>query len=543
MYNLLTDPLIRFNHTINGTVRASLPEVYAALMADEVDAFPALRPHQRHAWHAFLVQLGVIAMQKAGLTEPPMDANEWRRIIRALTKDEFPDDEPWRLVVDDITKPAFMQPPAGSKERAAEFTVEVPTPDFLDSLDTAKNHALKRAVMQDAEADDWMFALITEQTTDAHMLKNPAISRISGKGSRLAFSLAPHPVREGSHARRDIISLLSGWDLVGEEYPTHSSGYSLLWTIVWDDQPECRLKLDQLHKLYIEICRRRRLHVGPDGTISAKRAEGKNTRILGSTTSDGKAALKGRTGDPWIPVDMKREKALTLPKAIGFTYRQIADCLNLAGRNAGNWKIPLLCQATAAEKESRQTMALVARGISPGEGQNKTGGYSERIIPFRHMTYRVFGRRSGPDQLGDIARERIEQVGKVKDALRHAIAIFLANGESGNIKSDDWSLATPRSSKLDEIVDARFFEDLQNEFEVDDPEERERIRNKWLLGDEEGAGILNHARSILFQAMNSLPCPSIHQYRASAEAERLFDSRVRQSLSFLFTDEDKENEQ
>ena len=43
-------------------------------MEDQVEAFPALRPHQRHAWHAFLVQLGVIAMHKAGLTEPLTDA-------------------------------------------------------------------------------------------------------------------------------------------------------------------------------------------------------------------------------------------------------------------------------------------------------------------------------------------------------------------------------------------------------------------------------------------------------------------------------------
>ena len=66
-------------------VEASLPEVYAALMADEVEAFPALRPHQRHAWHAFLVQLGAMAVHEAGLPEPPADADEWRRIIRGLT--------------------------------------------------------------------------------------------------------------------------------------------------------------------------------------------------------------------------------------------------------------------------------------------------------------------------------------------------------------------------------------------------------------------------------------------------------------------------
>ena len=89
----------------------ALPQVYAALMADEVDAFPALRPYRRHAWHAFLVRLGAIGMHLAGLSEPLGGADEWQGLIRGLTLDR-PGDEPWRLVVDDIAKPAFMPPPA-----------------------------------------------------------------------------------------------------------------------------------------------------------------------------------------------------------------------------------------------------------------------------------------------------------------------------------------------------------------------------------------------------------------------------------------------
>ena len=66
MYNILTEPLIRMVKSNGSHDEASLPEVYAALMADKVEAFPALRPHQRHAWHAFLVQLGAMAMHRAG---------------------------------------------------------------------------------------------------------------------------------------------------------------------------------------------------------------------------------------------------------------------------------------------------------------------------------------------------------------------------------------------------------------------------------------------------------------------------------------------
>ena len=106
MLNILTEPVIRLD--LSGGVRkdANLPEVFAALVSDKVVSFPALRPHQRHAWHAFLVQLGAMAMHRAGGADLPDIADEWAKLIRGLTPD-FPEDEPWQLVVEDITKPAF----------------------------------------------------------------------------------------------------------------------------------------------------------------------------------------------------------------------------------------------------------------------------------------------------------------------------------------------------------------------------------------------------------------------------------------------------
>ena len=92
MFNILTEPLIQ-TRTAQGVSILSLPEVYSALMADDVDAFPALRPHQRHAWHAFLVQLGAMAMHRAGVKAPPRDPRQWTALIRGLTPDH-PDDAP-----------------------------------------------------------------------------------------------------------------------------------------------------------------------------------------------------------------------------------------------------------------------------------------------------------------------------------------------------------------------------------------------------------------------------------------------------------------
>ena len=57
-WNLLDEALIRWRCVARGDLHcSSLPELMAAMAADTVRDFPALRPHQRHPWHAFLVQL------------------------------------------------------------------------------------------------------------------------------------------------------------------------------------------------------------------------------------------------------------------------------------------------------------------------------------------------------------------------------------------------------------------------------------------------------------------------------------------------------
>jgi|SRR5271166_585253 len=69
-----------------------------------------LRPHQAPAWRMFLGQIGALALHRSETTEPPQDEPAWRDLLRTLAR-KFPHDEPWRLVVDDWTKPAFLQPP------------------------------------------------------------------------------------------------------------------------------------------------------------------------------------------------------------------------------------------------------------------------------------------------------------------------------------------------------------------------------------------------------------------------------------------------
>ena len=161
--SLLTDEIFRVE--IACERRLSLPQVLAALSAAtaELGGFPALRPHQRFCWHAFLVQLAALAAHRAGVgSVAGVDADTWTVWLRALTPD-WPDDAPWCLVVDDPAKPAFLQPPIPEGAIAA-LKDSVATPDEIDLLVTSKNHDIKQNIAVDAHPDDWVFALVSLQT-------------------------------------------------------------------------------------------------------------------------------------------------------------------------------------------------------------------------------------------------------------------------------------------------------------------------------------------------------------------------------------------
>lgn len=515
MLNLLTEPLIRFESASGERVAASLPEVYAALMADEVASFPALRPHQRHAWHAFLVQLGALAMRRAGLDgEPPGAPDDWALLIRELTP-EHQDDAPWRLIVDDLTQPAFLQPPATSADLITDYKHVVATPDELDMLVTSKNHDVKGAVAGEAGVDDWLFALITLQTMEGFGgAGNYGISRMNaGLGNRPAFSLAPVG-GPGAHVRRDIQTLLARRVQMLAESPAGARDLALVWTRPWDGLDAQALLPNQLEPLYIEVCRRIRMRMGPDGSLSAQRSTSKAARIEAKQ-------LNGRTGDPWTPINLKEEKSLTLAGG-GFTYKRVTEYLTSA-----DWRQPILLRPTEAEVRSTASMHLVARAMVRGQG--KTEGYHERILPLRYKTIRALGNTLRTQDIGEIAKGRIEQVGTVQRILSHAIQTFLSSGEADNASPEVRERARPWLNRLDEIVDANFFATLQDEFEAPDSQ-RESIHNEWLRG------VVNSARELLRDACDTLPCRSIHRYRARTRAGSLLEGRLRSNsgLPFLF---------
>ena len=298
-----------------------------------------------------------------------------------------------------------------------------------------------------------------------------------------------------------------------------------MWVLPWDGSSAERLLPDDLAPFYIEVCRRVRLRLDGNGELYAIRTSSKAARIEGKD-------LKGRTADPWTPYNPNRDGLPLTLAGGGFNYKRVKEYLF-------DWQPPDLLKPTPAEQRSDETMQLVARAMVRGQG--KTEGYHERIIPIKSKARNAMMRRTGQDSmedLGNIAQKRIERISTVQRILSHAIQVFVARGDSDNVSPEHRRLAGPWLNRLDEIVDDRFFDDLQTEFQDDDAAERDRIHNAWLRDF-----VLPNARKTLHDAEDSLPCPAIHRHRARVNAEGLFEGRIRGSggLPFLFDNGEESN--
>ncbi|MBF8271512.1 MAG: casA [Magnetococcales bacterium] len=217
MNNVMIDPLIRVQTAAGQRMALSLPGVMAGLANHTLVSFPALQPHQRHAWHSFLVQLAAMAMHRAGMEKPPHDEYSWLPLLRALTS-EWPNDEPWQLVVADLAQPAFMQP--GIPEKTLNgFKNSILTPDGLDVLVTAKNHDIKMARIGHPHPDHWIMALITLQTMEGYLGGYYGIARMNGgSASRPAVGARP-PSRSAFYARSGSFTLEQGKVAAGLSHP------------------------------------------------------------------------------------------------------------------------------------------------------------------------------------------------------------------------------------------------------------------------------------------------------------------------------------
>ncbi len=502
--NILRDSVF----SLAGGRRTSLPGVFAAMSGDQ--AYPlssALRPHQRPAWHMFLVQLAALALWREPLQDPPTDEESWRTALRSLTS-EFPDDSPWELVVDDWKRPAFLQPPV---PEGLKWT-EVETADALDMLITARNHDLKSAIARECSFEDWVYALISLQTCEGYNGKgNHGIARMNGgSSSRPMLGLAP--AREG-----DLSINLSAWWIRDVKRliavrrrasPPDSLKPPLLWCLDWPENHQ--LAWTDLDPLCIEVCRRIRFSLA-DGDLTAQRSTSKRSRI------DAKM-LKGNTGDPWTPVQKKDGKSLTLGSG-SFNYRRLYDLLF-----SGEWERPLLSRHG---DDDIGPMVLIAEAFS--RGNSKTEGFQARIVPVpRNLALFL-----APDTpAARLAKAQIEEIQGVEQALRNGLALMAARGDA--IKKEHYAWAKPATAQLERSADRLFFPSLWHRVRAYSDGDLARSQAKQAFVQE----LISVAERILLTALPAIPCPTVWRHRAAARAVRRFHNQVRRTFPECFGDQE-----
>ena len=515
-FNVIEEPIIRVELTSGVRERSTLPQVFAALLADRVETWPALRPHQAPAWHAFLVQIAAMGLEALGRTEPPGDDEAgWSEVLRALTPD-WPADEPWCLV----TPPRFPSllqapvPETAIPKYEKEFKNRVLAPDALDMLATAKNHDLKAERMRHAAPDDWLFALVSLQTQEGVMGRgNYGIARMnSGYGNRSYISFRPAEASPGAAFRRDLTAVIGGQNILWDAAQTRGLGtdeaIALLWTVPWDGQAS--MPLSRLHPLFVEICRRVRLGCREE-SLFARIANSDHSRV------DAKH-LHGDLADPWTPVERAdSSKALSITSE-GFSYRRMTELL--FGSNKRSWRLPLLARSRG--RKGASALQIVGAGIARGQG--KTEGFHRRVVDIPAKAVSLM--ESGDESTGARAQERVRRAGEVQGkCLRAALIVLVQKGpaEPEWKKPTNASLTKPWTDRFDTLVDRVFFPELWRSLDMSS----EEADHAWsrLLAD--------LARETLDAASEAAPRADDRRIMARARASNLLESALRRHLPSL----------
>ena len=413
--NLLIDPVFRIRTNTGKTV-LNLPELMAALGEDRVESLTGVQRHQTDIFHIFLCYLAGAVLARSQKDDPVQSADFWREGLRNLTGRN--DDCPWSLVVEDITKPAFMQPPVVPRESFVKgYKPKASTPDALDVLQNAKNHEIKTSRAGMADPEDWVLALISLQTASGFLGQgNFGIARMNGGfGSRVCVWWQSNR-RMGKRFRRDTGLLLNQRSiLLQHPFKYSNGGKTLLWLDSWNGKET--YSISALDPFFIEVARRIRI-VDDDGSILAMGASTNCARIAAKD-------LHGNVGDPWTPINEEKNSALTPSKA-GLTPKLLRDLIFREKIRPAPMQLP------GDEKGAGWfCVSVLVRG------QGTTDGFHEAAvrIPERARSV-IFGRSGGYDRLAGLSQKGLGMAGDFERKVLKPALLSLMEGGPKQISFD-----------------------------------------------------------------------------------------------------------
>ena len=478
----------------------SLPSLFESLGKDAVESLPGIQRHQADGFHVFLCYLAVVVLTRLGDEDCVQPAEYWRRGLRHVSDER---DEPWTLIVTDLSQPAFLQPPIPAEDQD-RMQRKAQTPDELDLLVTAKDHDVKIRRASHAPVDTWIYALVNLQTMGGFSGRGQmGIARMnSGFGNRLIVEVA-RSFRPGVRWRDGVSRALKiRQNLLQAEYGYQDTGIALTWMLPWDGKTS--LNMSQLDPFFIEICRRVRLQHAADGNLVADGLSSDGPRIYAKP-------LLGVLGDPWLPVELSKES----PKALTISGRGLTPDILTRLMFQENLRLSAVQQP---DKSWRDTCWMTASVLVRGQG--KTDGFYEQCIRIPPQALpRVFGTRQEREPLAALARTGIEAAGKMRKSVLKVAVFSLLEGGPDKIKRDDsiveawWSHV---SEDFEQRWSSRYFAWLWRAAEADTEEARDRARLEWVHH------LCQMALTSLSVAEKRLPQHHGRHYRAITEAHRTF---------------------
>lgn len=473
-HDLLVEPLLSWRDRARRRARTTLPGVLARLASGEVEDFPRVRTHQIDPWCMFLTQLAAIALQCANQSDPHVSEDDWREMLLALTNG---DHDPWSLVVDDLSKPAFFQPPV--PEGNVRSWSESECPDDLDVLVTSKAHEVKPALIHPDEPELWTYAVCTLQTTQGYPGRGyNGVARMNGGyGNRPCIGLAPDHSLSARFVR-DVRVLLDSWPALLER-GYKEGGVALVWTVPWDGKAS--LAMQELTPHFIEVCWRVRL-----------RSEGARLSCLYTTTQARRCLPEietGDVGDPWIPVERGTGKALTVGRR-GLHYRLITRLLLQADFEPG----------AAQEVRALDGDPVIFLGSALARGPGKTEGLHQRALILSGKVRRMIGEADGRNVLGKRAAVQITRAADIqKQVLSPALKKLAGPGK-------------PMRHDLDARIDEIFFSHLFDTLDLADEDAQVAFEKH----------LADLARRELQRAIDRAPGSDVRKLKAISDAERMF---------------------
>jgi CRISPR system Cascade subunit CasA len=495
--------------TTEGALAATLPEALARLCDGSLVGFEGLAAHQQHAWDLFLFQIAALALVRSGEAEAVEDDAAWRRLAdaaewrqRLVTLTPGCSDTAWSLVVDDLTRPAFLQPPIVTGTLNG-YAIAGRTPDEIDVLVTAKGHDVKVARASASERLHWLFALVTLQTLQGYSGRgNFGIARMNGGfASRSLVMLTPGrdlPARFRRGVQSALVAHQKALDTDGYYY--RDDGLALLWLKAWDTNESLSLK--SLDPLFVEVCRRVRLVPDAQGNIVAWGRPSEKPRVAVPKEA------KGNLGDAWTPVSAKENAALTVGPA-GFDYRLVQRLLS-----PQEFSKPASMEIPDADPEGGLWLhaAVLVRG------QGKTEGLHDRWLLIPQGVQSFIRDPTKAERMAKLSGGMIVQADGAKRALRLGLLKYLQGGAE-KIDFDD---ERPRAwlDALEQRIDGMFFQHLFA-----------RVRNDSDLQTETAwrKGLETATRDLFAEATTRLSAPECRRERALAVASVTFGGSLRKA--------------